>query len=151
MMLNNFWGKYNQRTDLNMSTSDVFDLLTNDNQSVISNWEYVEAFVVCFRWTNVVIIAYTMTYARLALYSYLKLEAQCAEPVILFWGNFIQNLPGAPYKISINLDKWFYTEDFLICQSQTRTAYGSHISNKISAKYRNVYRYSHTLFLWCSN
>jgi hypothetical protein len=43
---------------------------------------------------------------------------------------------GASCQISINLAKWFYTEYFLIGQSQTRTAYGSHISNKISTKYR---------------
>lgn len=45
---------------------------------------------------------------------------------------------GASYRISINLEKWFYTEVFLIGRSQKRTTYSSHISNKISTKYGNI-------------
>ena len=88
LMLNSFWGKFGQRTDLTQSTyvSDpvtYFDMLTSDNQSVknirlVSNemmqldWEYVDNFIESSVKTNVVIAAYTTAQARLKLYSYLE-------------------------------------------------------------------------------
>ena len=51
----------------------------------------------------------------------------------LYTGHFI----GASYQISINLAKWFLRKKKLIGQSQTRTAYGDHISCMIGMKYGN--------------
>ena len=60
-----------------------------------------------------------------------KLEAQWAEPVSLTCHSVLRKLytepsTGVSYQISINLAKWFQRIFFLISQSQTRTAYGSH-------------------------
>jgi len=91
LMLNSFWGKFGQRSNLPQieyvsDPSVYFDLLTSDQQEV-SGVNFVTDEVVEMRWknknefveasgrTNVVLAAYTTAQARLKLYSYLeKLE-----------------------------------------------------------------------------
>ena len=87
-MLNSFWGKFGQRTNLPQKTyvSDVtvfFDMMTSDNQE-IKNVRFVkeemvqmdlvhkEDFIETSRITNVVIAAYSTAQARLKLYQYLE-------------------------------------------------------------------------------
>jgi len=83
-MLNSFWGKLGQRTNLTQTThtSDsgkIFDMITSDqqkiknvqcynNESVKLEWVYNDDFVAQ---TNVIIAAYTTAQARLKLFSYL--------------------------------------------------------------------------------
>lgn len=87
LMLNSFWGKFGQRTNLTQTTyiSDplqFFDMMTSDQQkvknvrfvneeSVQLDWVY-DGFTEASPRTNVVIAAYTTAQARLKLYSYLK-------------------------------------------------------------------------------
>jgi hypothetical protein len=88
LMLNSFWGKFGQRS--NMSQVDLiddpltyFDKLTSDREEVTCvnyvsddfvemRWKYKEEFVDTNPKTNVVIAAYTTAQARLKLYSYLE-------------------------------------------------------------------------------
>ncbi|XP_052806406.1 uncharacterized protein LOC128235642 [Mya arenaria] len=88
LMLNAFWGKFGQRS--NMQQVDIvddpqtyFDKLTSDREEVTSvnfvseeavemRWKYKEDFVETNSKTNVIIAAYTTSQARLKLYSYLE-------------------------------------------------------------------------------
>ena len=88
LMLNSFWGKFGQRS--NMVQSDYitdpcqyFDILTSDQQEVTDanfvseemvemRWKYRDDFIETSKRTNVVIAAYTTAYARLKLYTYLE-------------------------------------------------------------------------------
>ena len=88
LMLNSFWGKFGQRSNLiqNTYTDDpvtFFDMMTSDKQDIknvrfISNeavqldWCYNDDFVEASSRTNVVIAAYTTAQARLKLFSYLE-------------------------------------------------------------------------------
>lgn len=88
LMLNSFWGKFGQRSnmtqvDLIDDPSAYFDKLTSDREEVTCvnyvsdnfvemRWKYKENFVDTNPKTNVVIAAYTTTQARLKLYSYLE-------------------------------------------------------------------------------
>ena len=87
-MLNSFWGKFGQRS--NMQQVDIidnpkmyFDKLTSDREDVTAvnfisdetvemRWKYKEEFVESSTKTNVIIAAYTTSQARLKLYSYLE-------------------------------------------------------------------------------
>ena len=87
-MLNSFWGKFGQRSNLVQNTytddpAQFFDMMTSDqqevknirfvsNEAVQMNWVYKDDFVEASARTNVVIAAYTTAQARLKLYSYLK-------------------------------------------------------------------------------
>ena len=87
-MLNSFWGKFGQRTNLTQTTfvtepDEFFDIMTSDqqdvknirfvnNESVQIDWAYHDEFVQASSRTNVVIAAYTTAQARLKLYSYLR-------------------------------------------------------------------------------
>lgn len=91
LMLNSFWGKFGQRSNLPQveyisDPSVYFDMLTSDQQEV-TGVNFVSDEVVEMRWknkdefiepsgrTNVVLAAYTTAQARLKLFSYLeKLE-----------------------------------------------------------------------------
>ena len=89
LMLNSFWGKFGQRSNLVQSqvTDDpakYFDILTSDKQEVTDvnfvseemvemKWKYKEEFVETSLRTNVVIAAYTTAHARLQLYTYLEM------------------------------------------------------------------------------
>jgi hypothetical protein len=88
LMLNSFWGKFGQRS--NMSQVDFvddpavyFDKLTSDKEEVTAinfvsddivemRWKYAHDFIETSAKTNVVIAAYTTAQARLKLYSYLE-------------------------------------------------------------------------------
>jgi hypothetical protein len=87
-LLNSFWGKFGQRTNLPQleyvsDPSIYFDMLTSDQQ-VVTGVNFVTEEMVEMRWknkeefmessgrTNVVIAAYTTAQARLQLYSYLE-------------------------------------------------------------------------------
>ena len=88
LMLNSFWGKFGQRS--NMQQVDIidnpkmyFDKLTSDREDVTAvnfisdetvemRWKYKEEFVESSTKTNVIIAAYTTSQARLKLYSYLE-------------------------------------------------------------------------------
>ncbi len=88
LMLNSFWGKFGQRS--NMAQVDMvddplvyFDKLTSDKEEVTCvnyvsdqfvemRWRYKENFVDSNPKTNVVIAAYTTAQTRLKLYSYLE-------------------------------------------------------------------------------
>lgn len=88
LMLNSFWGKFGQRS--NMQQVDIvedpkmfFEKLTSDREEVTSvnfvseesvemRWKYKEDFVETSSKTNVVIAAYTTAQARLKLYFYLE-------------------------------------------------------------------------------
>jgi hypothetical protein len=88
LMLNSFWGKFGQRTNLTQTThtsdpAEFFDMMTSDqqkvknvqfvnNESVKLEWVYNDDFVEPSARTNVIIAAYTTAQARLKLYSYLK-------------------------------------------------------------------------------
>ena len=88
LMLNSFWGKFGQRTNLTQTSyvSDpklFFDFMSNDQQDIKNvrfvngecvqiDWSYFDDFVEASSRTNVVIAAYTTAQARLKLYSYLK-------------------------------------------------------------------------------
>ena len=88
LMLNSFWGKFGQRTNLPQKTyvSDVtvfFDMMTGDNQEIKNvrfvneeivqvDWVHKEGFIDTSGITNVVIAAYTTAQARLKLYQYLE-------------------------------------------------------------------------------
>ena len=88
LMLNSFWGKFGQRTNLPQKTyvSDVtvfFDMMTGDNQEIKNvrfvneeivqvDWVHKEDFIDTSGITNVVIAAYTTAQARLKLYQYLE-------------------------------------------------------------------------------
>ena len=87
-MLNSFWGKFGQRS--NMEQVEIvddpvvyFDKLTSDSEEVTTvnyvsedmveiRWKYKNNFVETDKKTNVVIAAYTTAQARLKLYSYLE-------------------------------------------------------------------------------
>ena len=88
LMLNSFWGKFGQRSNL-VQTSYIddpeqfFDMMTSDQQEVKNvrfisseavqlDWAYNHNFVEASSRTNVVIAAYTTAQARLKLFSYLK-------------------------------------------------------------------------------
>lgn len=87
-MLNSFWGKFGQLTNLTQTTHisdplEFFDMMTSDqqkvkniqfvnNESVKLEWVYNDDFVEASSKTNVVIAAYTTAQARLKLYSYLQ-------------------------------------------------------------------------------
>lgn len=87
-MLNSFWGKFGQRTNLPQveyisDPSIYFDMLTSDQQ-VVTGVNFVTEEMVEMRWKNkeeflgssgrinVVLAAYTTAQARLQLYSYLE-------------------------------------------------------------------------------
>jgi hypothetical protein len=88
LMLNSFWGKFGQRTNLTQTTYisdplEFFDMMTCDRQKVKNihfvndeslrlEWAYNDDFVEPSARTNVIIAAYTTAQARLKLYSYLK-------------------------------------------------------------------------------
>ncbi|XP_052815380.1 uncharacterized protein LOC128242318 [Mya arenaria] len=88
LMLNSFWGKFGQRTNLTQTTLTddpaIFtDMMTSDQQKVQNvrfindnrvqiDWVYNTDFVEASCRTNTVIAAYTTAQARLKLYSYLK-------------------------------------------------------------------------------
>ncbi|XP_045201509.2 uncharacterized protein LOC123555044 [Mercenaria mercenaria] len=88
LMLNSFWGKFGQRSnmpqvDLIEDLSVYFDKLTSDREEVTCvnyvsdefvemHWKYKEDFVDTNPKTNVVIAAYTTAQARLKLFSYLE-------------------------------------------------------------------------------
>ena len=88
LMLNSFWGKFGQRTNLTQTsyisdTKHFFDFMTSDQQDIKNirfvndqavqvDWAYRDDFVELSCRTNVVIAAYTTAMARLKLYSYLQ-------------------------------------------------------------------------------
>ncbi|CAG2185008.1 unnamed protein product [Mytilus edulis] len=88
LMLNSFWGKFGQRTNLPQvdyvsDPSIFFDMLTSDQQEVTGvnfvtdemvemRWRNKAEFVESSGRTNVVLAAYTTSQARLKLYSYLE-------------------------------------------------------------------------------
>lgn len=88
LMLNSFWGKFGQRSnmaqvDMVEDPTEYFDKLTSDSEEVtcvnyVSNnfvemrWKYKEDFVNTNPKTNAIIAAYTTAQARLKLYSYLE-------------------------------------------------------------------------------
>lgn len=87
-MLNSFWGKFGQRTNLTQTTYisdplEFFDMMTSDkqkvkniqfvnNESLKLDWVYNDDFVESSSRTNVIIAAYTTAQARLKLNSYLQ-------------------------------------------------------------------------------
>ena len=88
LMLNSFWGKFGQRSNMTKleHTTDpatYFDLLTSDSQEVTDinfvsedmvemRWKFKSEFVETNARTNVVIAAYTTAQARLKLYEDLE-------------------------------------------------------------------------------
>ena len=88
LMLNSFWGKFGQRSNMTQVThisspKEYFDLLTCDKQEVTDinfvseemvelRWRYKDDFVETSARTNVIIAAYTTAQARLKLYDYLE-------------------------------------------------------------------------------
>ena len=88
LMLNSFWGKFGQRSNMTqLQLTDkpkvYFDLLTSDKQEVTDvnfvsddivemRWKYKDEFVETNSRTNVIIAAYTTCQARLKLYEYLE-------------------------------------------------------------------------------
>ncbi|XP_052817114.1 uncharacterized protein LOC128243395 [Mya arenaria] len=104
LMLNSFWGKFGQRSNLTRTTytddpSVFMDMMTSDQQEV-KNVRFVNEEAVQLDWvhgndfvddssrTNVVIAAYTTAQARLKLYSYLQRLGQrclyCDTDSIIF-------------------------------------------------------------------
>ncbi|XP_052776205.1 uncharacterized protein LOC128214030 [Mya arenaria] len=104
LMLNSFWGKFGQRSNLTRTTytddpSVFMDMMTSDQQEV-KNIRFVNEEAVQLDWvhgndfvddssrTNVVIAAYTTAQARLKLYSYLQRLGQrclyCDTDSIIF-------------------------------------------------------------------
>jgi hypothetical protein len=88
LMLNSFWGKFGQRSNMPQikyisETAEYFDMLTSDqilvmgihfvsDEMVEMRYQYKEEFVEESGRTNEVIAAYTTAQARLKLYSYLE-------------------------------------------------------------------------------
>lgn len=88
LMLNSFWGKFGQRSNLAQTTyisdpNEYFDMMTSDEQSIKNvrfisdeavqlDWVYSDDFISASCRTNVVIAAYTTAQARLTLYNYLE-------------------------------------------------------------------------------
>ncbi|XP_052813916.1 uncharacterized protein LOC128240969 [Mya arenaria] len=88
LMLNSFWGKFGQRTNLTQTSyiadpTEFFDMMTSDqqkvknvqfvnNESIKLEWVHNDEFIEASARTNVIIAAYTTAQARLKLYSYLK-------------------------------------------------------------------------------
>ena len=88
LMLNSFWGKFGQRSNLTQATyisnpKEYIDLLTCDQQEVTDinfvsdemvemRWKHRDDFVETSARTNVVVAAYTTANARLKLYSNLE-------------------------------------------------------------------------------
>ncbi|XP_053393861.1 uncharacterized protein LOC128555496 isoform X1 [Mercenaria mercenaria] len=88
LMLNSFWGKFGQRSNLTQTTyisdpCDFFEMMTNDQQVVKNvrfvnegyvqlDWIYNEDFIETSSRTNVIIAAYTTAQARLKLHSFLQ-------------------------------------------------------------------------------
>ncbi|XP_021343356.1 uncharacterized protein LOC110448805 [Mizuhopecten yessoensis] len=87
-MLNSFWGKFGQRTNLIQSSyisdpCEYFDMMSSDSQivkdvNIVSDqmvrmdWNYNSDFLTASGRTNAVVAAYTTAQARLKLYSYLE-------------------------------------------------------------------------------
>ena len=88
IILNSFWGKFGQRSNLTQTTyiddpEEFMDMMTSDNQEIKNvrfvndqavqlDWVYNSDFIAASSRTNVVIAAYTTAQARLKLYSYLR-------------------------------------------------------------------------------
>ena len=88
LMLNSFWGKFGQRSNMTQMShisnpKEYFDLLTCDQQQVTDvsfvsdeivemRWKYIDEFVETSARTNVILAAYTTAQARLQMYSYLE-------------------------------------------------------------------------------
>ncbi len=88
LMLNSFWGKFGQRSNMEQvqlvdEPAVYFDKLTSDKEEVTvvnfvskdiveMRWKFKEDFVDDNAKTNVIIAAYTTAQARLQLYSYLQ-------------------------------------------------------------------------------
>ena len=88
LMLNSFWGKFGQRSNMPRikyisEPAEYFDMLTSDqilvmgihfvsDEMVEMRYQYKEEFVEKSGRTNVVIAAYTTAQSRLKLYSYLE-------------------------------------------------------------------------------
>ena len=83
LMLNNFWGKFGQRSNMPQikyisEPAEYFDMLTSDQIHVMGEemvemrYQYTEEFVEESGRTKVVIAAYTTAQERLKLYSYLE-------------------------------------------------------------------------------
>ncbi|XP_052779212.1 uncharacterized protein LOC128216636 [Mya arenaria] len=88
LMLNSFWGKFGQRTNLAQTsyvtdTNEFFDFMTSDQQEIKNirfvneetvqlDWAYNDDFIEASSRTNVVIAAYTTAQARIKLNSYLQ-------------------------------------------------------------------------------
>ena len=88
LMLNSFWGKFGQRSNLPQTSyisdpEEFFDMMTSDEQQIKNvryindeavqlDWVHNDDFIAAAPRTNVVIAAYTTAQARLKLYSYLE-------------------------------------------------------------------------------
>jgi hypothetical protein len=88
LMLNGFWGKFGQRSNMPQikyisDPTEYFDMLVSDqilvmgihfvsNEMMEMRYQYKEEFVEESGRTNVVIAAYTTAQARLKLYNYLE-------------------------------------------------------------------------------
>lgn len=88
LMLNSFWGKFGQRSNLSQTTyisdpGEFFDMMTSDQQQIKNvrfvsgeavqlDWVYNDNFISASTRTNVVIAAYTTAQARLKFYSYFE-------------------------------------------------------------------------------
>ena len=84
LMLNSFWGKFGQRSNMTQlehisEPAEYFDLLTSESQEVTDvnfintemvemRWKYFDDFIQSNPRTNVIIAAYTTSQARLKLY-----------------------------------------------------------------------------------
>jgi len=87
IMLNSFWGKFGQRSNLTQTTyiddpAQFMDMMTSDQQEIKNvrfindeavqlDWAYNNDFIEASCRTNVVVAAYTTAQARLKLYSFL--------------------------------------------------------------------------------
>ncbi|XP_060558044.1 uncharacterized protein LOC132718360 [Ruditapes philippinarum] len=88
IILNSFWGKFGQRSNLTQTTfiddpAQFVDMMTSDQQEIKNvrfindeavqlDWAYNTDFIETSGRTNVVVAAYTTAQARLKLYSYLQ-------------------------------------------------------------------------------
>jgi hypothetical protein len=88
IILNSFWGKFGQRSNLTQTTFiddpvQFIDMMTSDQQEVKNvrfindeavqlDWAYTSDFIESSCRTNVIVAAYTTAQARLKLYSYLQ-------------------------------------------------------------------------------
>ena len=118
LMLNSFWGKFGQRSNMTQlehinEPAHYFDLLTSESQEVtdinfINNemvemrWKYMEDFVQSNPRTNVIIAAYTTSQARLKLYDDLdRLQERAlyvdTDSIIYRTGNAIDMLKTGDY------------------------------------------------------